>query len=369
MRCILCVTLLLTAGLLAGCEQVAPAAPPPPEVTVARPVQRDVVRYSDFTGTLAAIESVEVRARVEGFLQSIDFTVSADVKKGDRLFTIDPAPFQAALDAAEAELAASRATLQQAQWDLERFENLAQRQATTPKELQDARTTVAMADAAVKSAQARVDRAQLDLGYTDIRSPIDGRVGRNLVDVGNLVGAQERTLLTTVVKMDEVYAYFRVPERLLLESLAERSADDRRTPDVPFLVGLANEDGFPHEGRLEYIDNTVDEATGTLTVRGIVPNDSNLLFPGAFVRVRIPGRTLEGAVLVSERAIGTDLGGKYVLVVVGDNIVEHRRVALGQLHDGMRVILDGLVPDEQYIIKGLQRARPGLPVTPLAEER
>jgi RND family efflux transporter MFP subunit len=369
MRCALGLALSLPVAALAGCERPAPAAPPPPEVTVALPVQQDVTRYYDFTGTLEAIESVEVRARVEGFLQTISFEPSADVKQGDPLFTIDPAPFRAALDAAEAELAAGRATLQQAQWDLQRMEELAERQATTPKEVQDARTAVAMADAAVMSAQAKVDRATLDLGYTDIRAPIDGRAGRNLVDAGNLVGAGERTLLTTVVKMDELYVYFRVPERILLERLAERSADQRREPNLAFSVGLTNEEGFPHEGELDYIDNTVDAATGTISVRGIVSNDENLLFPGAFVRVRVPGEVIQGAVLVSERAIGTDLGGKYVLVVGDDNVVEHRRVKLGQLHDGMRVILEGLGPDDRYIVNGLQRARPGLPVTPVTEER
>ncbi|MHC4964387.1 MAG: efflux RND transporter periplasmic adaptor subunit [Planctomycetota bacterium] len=225
-----------------------------------------------------------------------------------------------------------------------------------------------MTTADVKAAQARVDSARLDLGYTDIRSPIDGRVSRNYVDVGNLVGAGERTLLTTVVKMDELYCYFNVPERLVLERMAARDVERRRDPDRPFFIGLAHETGFPHEGRLDYIDNTVDTATGTITVRGIVPNDDELLFPGAFVRVRVPGGVRKDAVLVDERAIGTDLGGKYVLVVVEDNIVKHRRVTLGQLEEGMRVIEEGLGPDERYIVTGLQRARPGLPVTPKTAE-
>jgi RND family efflux transporter MFP subunit len=225
-----------------------------------------------------------------------------------------------------------------------------------------------MTEADVRAAQARVDTAKLDLGYTDVRSPIDGRVSRNYVDVGNLVGAGERTLLTTVVKMDELYCYFNVTERLVLEQLAKRAVGERRDPIQKFFIGLAHEKGFPHEGRLDYIDNTVDTATGTITVRGIVPNDDELLFPGAFVRVRVPGGVKADAVLVDERAIGTDLGGKYVLVVGGDNIVEHRRVTLGQLDEGMRVIEEGLGPDERYIVTGLQRARPGLPVTPRTAE-
>jgi RND family efflux transporter MFP subunit len=365
----LCCVAALAAALLAACDRQNPtAAPPAPVVTVALPQQRDTVINADFTGSLEAIESVKIQARVEGYLQSILFDASAEVEAGQPLFVIDPAPFQAALEAAEADLALRQANRDQARWDLERTEELAERQASNPKEVLDARTKVAMTEADVKAAQAKVDTARLDLGYTDIRSPIDGRVSRNYVDVGNLVGAGERTLLTTVVKMDELYCYFNVPERLVLERMAARDVERRRDPDRPFFIGLAHETGFPHEGRLDYIDNTVDTATGTITVRGIVPNDDELLFPGAFVRVRVPGGVRKDAVLVDERAIGTDLGGKYVLVVVGDNIVKHRRVTLGQLEEGMRVIEEGLGPDERYIVTGLQRARPGLPVTPKTAE-
>ncbi|MHC4590339.1 MAG: efflux RND transporter periplasmic adaptor subunit [Planctomycetota bacterium] len=369
MRAILCCVAALAAAMLGACDRQTPtAAPPAPEVTVALPLQRDTVINADFTGSLEAIESVKIQARVEGYLQSILFDASAEVEAGQALFVIDPAPFQAALEAAEADLALRQANRDQARWDLERTEELAERQASNPKEVLDARTKLAMTTADVKAAQARVDSARLDLGYTDIRSPIDGRVSRNYKDVGNLVGAGERTLLTTVVKMDELYCYFNVPERLVLERMAAREVERRRDPDRPFFIGLAHETGFPHEGRLDYIDNTVDTATGTITVRGIVPNDDELLFPGAFVRVRVPGGVKKDAVLVDERAIGTDLGGKYVLVVVEDNIVEHRRVTLGQLEEGMRVIEAGLGPDERYIVTGLQRARPGLPVTPKTAE-
>jgi len=359
----------VSSALLAACDRQTPAAAPPaPEVTVALPQQRDTVVNLDFTGSLEAIESVKIQARVEGYLKSIKFEASAEVEAGQPLFVIDPAPFEAALEAAEADLALRQANRDQARWDLERTEELAERQASNPKEVLDARTKLAMTSADVKAAQARVDTAKLDLSYTDIRSPIDGRVSRNFVDVGNLVGAQERTLLTTVVKMDELYCYFNVPERVVLERLAVRAVEERREPDAPFFVGLAHEKGYPHKGRLDYLDNTVNTATGTLTVRGVVPNDDNLLFPGAFVRVRFPAGIKADAVLVDERAIGTDLGGKYVLVVGGDNIVEHRRVTLGQLDEGMRVIEAGLGPDERYIVTGLQRARPGLPVTPRTAE-
>jgi RND family efflux transporter MFP subunit len=230
---------------------------------------------------------------------------------------------------------------------------------------------VAQGEANVKAAQAELDRARLDLGYTKVTSPIDGRVGRNLVDAGNLVGANENTLLTTVVQMDPMYVYFNVPERFLLERVGERPKDERRRPDIKFRVGLVNEEGYPHEGVLDYIDNTVDPATGTIRVRGVVPNMEHLLFPGAFARVRIPEqrKAKEAALLVKERAIGTDLGGKYVLVVDEKNIVGHRPVELGGLSDGgLRVVTQGLEANERYIVTGLQRARPGRPVEPETEK-
>ena len=353
---------------LAGCEESAPAAPPPPEVTVARPIQKAVAPHFDFTGSLKAIEFVEIRARVKGYLQEIKFEDSADVRKGDELFLIDPAPYRTALDAAEAELSSARAALEQAKWDYERVLELQERGAANPKEVQDRTTARDLAQAAVSAAQAQVQLATLDLSYTDIRSPIDGRVSRRFVDVGNLVGAGEATLLTTVVRTDKVYAYFNVPERLLLERLAERAVEGRRDPDVRFWVGLMSEEGYPHEGELDYIDNTVDPDTGTLSVRGVLSNDQGLLFPGAFVRVRFMGNVREDVVLVQERAIGTDLGGKYLLVVGGDNVVEHRPVVIGQLDEGVRVIEEGIGPNERYIVNGLQRARPGLPVTPQMEQ-
>jgi RND family efflux transporter MFP subunit len=267
-----------------------------------------------------------------------------------------------------ADLAHRQAELTQAQWDLDQTQKLAERGASTAKEVQDRTTDKALAEAGVKSAEAAVAKSGLDLEYTKVRSPIDGRVGRNRIDVGNLVGAGEKTLLTTVVKMNPMYVYFNISERLLMERLAEIGAEDRRSPRTEFFVRLAHEEGFPHEGVLDYIDNTVDEATGTLQVRGTVPNDDGLLFPGAFVRVRLSAGIRENAVLVSERALGTDLGGKYVLIVGEKDIVAQRPVTIGALIDGMRVIEEGLDGDERYIIDGLQRARPGLPVTPQTQE-
>jgi len=367
--------LTLPAVVAAACTRAPPerAAPPPPLVTVATPVRMDAPIWLEYTGETAAIESAEIRARVEGYLLEKRFTDSADVREGQVLFVIDPAPYQAVVAQAEAEVERCRADLQQAIWDLERTESLAGRGASTEKEVQDRRTGKALAQAALDAAGAVLAKAELDLGYTEVRSPIDGRIGRNLVDAGNLVGAGEKTLLANVVMMDPMYVYFNVAERVLMQRLAElpperrRPADRGPDPGIPFWVRVAREQGFPHEGHLDFIDNTVDPSTGTILVRGVVPNDEALLFPGAFVRVRISAGIRENAVLVEERALGTDVGGKYLLVVGAGDVVEQRPVEIGPLVDGMRVIERGLDGGERYIVNGLQRARPGLPVRPETE--
>ena len=360
-------TLFLGLGNLAGCDRdvVQAAAPPPPAVTVAMPVRMDAALWQEFTGTTAAMQTAEIRARVEGYLLEQRFEDSDDVVAGQILFIIDPSLYQAEVDRTVAVLSQRQAQFAQAEWDLQQVQQLAARGASTAKEVQDRTTDRALTDAAVKSAQAAVQKAELDLGYTKVRSPIAGRISRNLVDVGNLVGAGERTLLTTVMQMKPMHVYFNISERLLMQRLEVVSQEGRRRLDTPFWVRLAHEEGYPHKGILDYIDNTVDEATGTLEVRGVLPNDDGLLFPGAFVRVRLSAGIRENAVLVSERALGTDLAGKYVLVVVGEaNIVEQRPVTIGALIDGMRVIEEGLTGDERYIVNGLQRARPGMPVNP-----
>ena len=359
--------LCLGLGNLAGCDRdvLQAAAPPPPAVTVAMPLRMDAALWQEFTGTTAAMQTAEIRARVEGYLLEQRFEDSDDVVAGQILFEIDPSLYQAEVDRTVAVLSQRQAQFAQAEWDLQQVQQLAARGASTAKEVQDRTTDRALTDAAVKSAQAAVQKAELDLGYTKVRSPIAGRISRNLVDVGNLVGAGERTLLTTVMQMKPMHVYFNISERLLMQRLEVVSQEGRRRLDTPFWVRLAHEEGYPHKGILDYIDNTVDEATGTLEVRGVLPNDDGLLFPGAFVRVRLSAGIRENAVLVSERALGTDLAGKYVLVVVGEaNIVEQRPVTIGALIDGMRVIEEGLTGDERYIVNGLQRARPGMPVNP-----
>ena len=365
---ILFVAVTSVGMVFSGCQTPQLPKPQPPKVTVAKPLQKDVVDYSDFTGIARSTDSVEIRARVQGILQTADFTAGTIVEKDALLFTIEPEPFQARLDAAKAALSKTEAALKLAEANLGRAETLVASKAVSKEEYQ---TKIAQRDAAaaqILADKADIERASIDLSYTKILSPIRGKVGRKLVDPGNLVGGAEKTLLTTVVSLDPMYVYFDVSEPIILEYLKWKR--ETKLPDAQkkIYLGLADEEGYPHEGHLNFLDNRVDPATGTALIRGLFPNDKGYLYPGLYVRVRIPGQTQKDALLVREDAIGTDLGGKYVLVVDKDNIVEQRNVVLGTLVDGMRVVRKGLSADENYVIKGIQRARPGLPVDPIVEQ-
>lgn len=364
------ILLVAVAAACGGGPEVAP--PPPPEVTVALPEQRDVMGFEEFTGRTEAVESIEVRARVAGVLQRQAFQASGLVSKGQLLFVIEPDAYVARRNGAAAEVKTWEAELARARSDLERLERAIRTNAVSQQEVDKARADVQQAEANLLGSQASLEQAELDLSYTEVRSPIAGMVSRRRVDIGNLVGSSENTLLTTVAQLDPIYAYFDVSERIILAMFNDqgRSVTNRETaPGERMLayLGLANEQGWPHEGYLDYIDNTVNTNTGTIQVRGVWPNPDGLLFPGLFARIRVPTVPHDGALLVSERAIGTDLGGKFLLIVGEGDVVELRHVELGQLEDGLRVIISGLAPGERYIINGLQRARPGLPVTPKTE--
>jgi len=370
--------LVATLGTLA-CGQPEPPPPTPPEVSVATPIRRDVTFYQDFTGRTASVQRAEVRARVTGFLERMNFVSGDMVKKGQLLFVIEPEPYQAQRDQAEASLKSAEANRDRAQSDLERLEEAIKTNAVSQQDVTRARAELAQAEAAVLSSGAGLDQAQIQLAYTQVRSPLAGRVDRNLVDLGNLVGQAEATLLTTVVQMDPLWVYFDLPETLVLHLLGDlremgvegvRDLENEQIREaVRFFVGTQVEDGFPHEGYLDFLSNTVNAATGTVEVRGVVPNDDLLLLPGVFVRVRVPGRLIPFSLLVSERAIGTDLGGKYVLLVGAENVVEQRYVDLGPREDdGYVVVTSGLEGDETYIVSGLLRARPGLPVSPAPDD-
>lgn len=359
---------LLVCGIaawLGGCEASVPPPPPPPDVTVATPVQRDVSIYKEFTGNVDAMEAVDVRARVKGFLESKHFEDGSVVEKDQQLFVIEPEPYEREVDRLAAEAAAKKVELEQAEFDLDKTEELARESAATAKQLNDAQIDVARAKAALAAADASLHQAELNLEYTKVTSPIRGRISRNYVDVGNLVGAGESTLLTTVVLMAPVHVYFEVDERTIVSALGDVPVEDRFRPQEgarPFHVALPGEAGFAHEGSIDFMDNTVDAETGTIRVRGVIPNTSRLFIPGQFVRVRVPVAFREDAVLVQEAAIGADLGGKFLLIVNDQGIVEHRPVVLGQQEEDLRLIREGLEPGERYIVTGLQRARPGLPV-------
>jgi RND family efflux transporter MFP subunit len=296
------------------------------------------------------------------------------VKAGDLLFVIEREPYKAALDQATASVKSAEAELAQAKSDLSRIEQAIQNRAVSEQDLDAARAKLLRAEASLLSAQAVQDRAELDYSYTLVRSPIDGQVSRNFVDPGNLVGTGEATSLTTVNQMQPIYVYFEAPERLVLNLLALSAegandpiseAEDTARRGEAF-VKLSNETAFGHPGHIDYIDNTVNPNTGTIQLRVVCPNEDLTMFPGLFVRVRVSAPTSREAILVAERAVGTDLGGKYVMVLDEQNVVEQRYVVLGQPQDdGTVVVESGLDGTERYVVNGMLRARPGLPVQPL----
>ncbi len=361
---------LALALAAAGCgrkNEFAP--PPPPKVMVAHPVVRDVTTYADFTGKTDSVASVEVRARVQGWLQEIHFEDGDMVRRGDLLFTIDPREYEAAVQQAEADLLNAKTALAFAENDLARREKAFAENAISELDLLRSRADRDRALAAVAAAEARLEKAKISLSYCEIRSPITGKTSRRRVDVGNLVGAGEPTLLTTVVKIAPIYAYFNVSERDVARYLVAASQEHRqggRGTDraVPVELGVATEEGYPHRGRLDFVDNRVDPETGTMQARAVFPNREILLLPGMFARIRIPTAVLEGALLIPEIATGQDQQGRYVLVVGAGNVVERRGIRVGSKEGDFVVVLEGLRPDDRVVVNGLLNARPGAEVTP-----
>ncbi|MDH3798045.1 MAG: efflux RND transporter periplasmic adaptor subunit [Desulfobacterales bacterium] len=361
---------VLLSTIFIGCsEKNEYVEPPAPQVTVSKPLVQNVTDYLEFTGSTKAIEEIEIRARVKGFLESVHFEDGDFVTKGQLLFNIDPKPYKAAVESARGRLGKHQAQLERAQKEYQRNLTLFKQNAASEANVVKWKSEVEESKAAVVSAQAALDKARLDLGYCTINSPISGRISRKQVDVGNLVGASENTLLTTIRQWTPIYVYFSINERDLLR-IMERARAEGITADnpdkIPLDLGLANETGFPHEGHLDFVDSTVDPGTGTMQLRGLFPNAGPPYFivPGLFVRVRMPVAERENALLVTERALGLDQGGRYLLVVDNENKVEQRYVKIGALRDGMRVIEDGLKPEDQVVVKGIQRAIPGAKVTP-----
>jgi len=358
---------VIVAAVAVGCQKTPDVVPPaPPDVTVATPQQRDVTVFREFVGSTEAFKSVNIRARVQGFLDKMSFEPSSFVRKGQVLFVIEPEPYEAQRDRAAAGLKAAEAGLRRAESDLDRLEQAVATNAVSQQEVTRARAERDQASAAMLEAQASLTNAQIQLDYTTVESPIDGLVSRNYVDLGNLVGSGEATLLTTVRQINPIYAYFEVSERFVAQALEQRGGHtDPSDGDYMRATLLLEETGLEIEGQIDSLENTVDTGTGTIRVRGVFDNPDAKIFPGFFVRVRLPGELYEDALLVEETALGTDLGGRYLMIVGDGDVVERRYIEPGQLQDdNTRLILSGLEPGERYISKGLQRARPGMPVTP-----
>ncbi|MCI0461702.1 MAG: efflux RND transporter periplasmic adaptor subunit [Gemmataceae bacterium] len=366
--------LALVLGLSLGPMGCAPApaeGPPatPIPVTVSHPVERDVTDYADFTARTAAVHSVEVRARVWGYLDKVNFKEGELVQKGDVLFEIDPRTYQAALAQAEGNLMAMQARLTRLDADLARAQRMVGQGAIAREEYDKIAGDRGEAVASLEALRAAVQQAKLDLEYTKVTAPVRGRVSREFVTVGNLIqsGQNGGTPLTTIVSVDPMYAYFDVDERTVLrvrQLIREGKAKSARETEVPVALGLATDEGFPYQGTINFVDNQVNPKTGTLRVRGVFPNQDEALSPGMFARVRVPIGQSHPALLVSDRAIDNDQGQKILYVVNENNEVVSRPIRVGALHDGLRAIEDGLKPGERVIVNGLQQVRPGVTVVP-----
>jgi RND family efflux transporter MFP subunit len=355
-------TALFGIGLLtASCKQAPPPAAFRPEVTVAPVVVRDVADEDEFTGHFESVNAVEIRPRVAGFVQRVAFREGATVQKGDALFVIDPRPYEAEAARAEAELERARTKKQLADMEVERAQRLVSTQAISREELDSRISGRAESDAAIRVAEAAVRMARLNLDWTIVRAPISGRVSRAEVTTGNLVqaGPAAPTLLTTIVSLDPIYVYFDSDEQAYLKYMR---VSGPRPGGRPVYVALANETGFPHEGRLDFIDNRVDRTAGTIRLRAVLSNPSHLFAPGLFARVRVTSGDRKPAALIQDQSVGTDQDRKFVLVLKADSTVEYRPVTLGRMVGGLRTVQSGLKPGEHVVINGLMRVRPGMKV-------
>ena len=356
---------------LSACEQNSFVPPPAPKVDVALPVQRPITRYLEATGNTAPIKTVDLVARVQGVLQSIDYKDGTFVKQGATLFTIEPETYKLKVEQAEAAEAGAQASLKQADADYKRQVDLVARQAVSQATLDNSTSTRDNAQANLQQAQVNTKIAAVNYGYTNVVAPFDGIVSAHLVSIGELVGVASPTQLATIVELDPVYVNFNVNEQDVLRIRAEAKRRGLTASDLtqlPIEVGLQTEDGYPHKGNLDYAAPSVSQSTGTLAVRGVLPNADRVLLPGYYVRVRVPLAEQQGALLVPDVALGSDQSGRYVLVVNGDNVVEQRKVQTGPVEGDLRVIESGLKPDDRVVIAGLLRAIPGQKVDPQVQK-
>ncbi len=352
------------AAFIAGCSDAtgkaaeaqaqAPAGPP---VSAAAVLEKSIAETQEFSGRLEAIERVEIRPRVSGYITAVNFKPGAEVKKGDVLFVIDQRPYQAEYDRAEAAAKSARAKAELAKLELTRAERLLGDKAIAQREYDERAAGLKELDATARAAEAQAQAAKLNLAYTRVTAPIDGRVSKAEITLGNLVDAS--AVLTSVVSLDRIYASFDGDE----ETYLRVSKDAHAGRAVAVQVGLAGEEGFPHEGKLEFVDNQLDNRTGSVRMRATFENKDRAMAPGLFARVQIGGGNLKNALLITDRAVGTDQSRKFVFVVDKDGKAEYRTVTLGPVVDGLRVVRTGLKPGEKIVVNGLQRVRPGAPIT------
>jgi RND family efflux transporter MFP subunit len=359
---------LLLALALAACGQENRyVAPPPPKVTVALPLQQMFTPYLEATGNTASINNVKLVARVQGFVQEIKYQDGAAVKKGTPLFVIEPEPYKVQLEQAQAAALGAKASLVQAEAEFQRQKELQAKDVSTQANMDKALANRDTSRANVLQAQANTQTAEINLGYTDVTAPFDGVVTARKVSLGELVGGSQPAELATIVQLDPIWVWFNVSERDVQRVRADLAEQGQTAADivnkVEVDVGLQTETGYPHKGLLDYADPNVNQSTGTMQVRGIFKNANKSLLPGYFVRVRVPMRPIQ-ALLVPEVALGSDQGGRYLLVVNADNVVEQRRVTLGQSDNGLRVVESGLKPDERVVVAGILDAIPGQKVDP-----
>lgn len=359
----------LAGAILAACSEAPAQQAQVAPVTVARALARNVTEWDEFTGRVEAKETVELRPRVSGYLQSVHFTEGREVKKGELLFVIDPRPYEAEYAKALANLKRAQADAALAEQNAARAARLLEARAISREEFDQRSTNLEQTAAAVAAARAALQTARLDLDYTRVTAPIDGRVSRAEVTPGNLVtaGPSGGTLLTTIVSMSPVYVYFDGDEQVYLKYTQMALRGERpssRDAKNPVLLGLANEEGYPHRGYMDFVDNRLDPATGTIRGRAVFDNTDRLFTPGLYARVRLLGSNERKAVLVDDRAIGTDQDKRFVYVLDAKNVVTYRPVKLGRVIDGLRVVESGLAAGETIVVNGLQRVRPGAVVQP-----
>jgi len=363
---------LASLALITGCKPAATKAtfaPPPPAVTVAKPIVKKVIDWDEFTGRLASPESVDIRARVSGYLEEVHFKEGTEVKEGDLLVTIDPRPYEAAVQRAQADVSSARSRAELAKTEAENAGPLLKSQAISSEENVRRLKAAAEANSAMKAAEALLKGAELDLEFTRIRSPINGRISDARVTKGNLVtgGTKDATLLTTIVSLDPIYCFIECDERSALKYREMHKLGTRKSAmfaQIPAEMELANQTGFPHKGHIDFVDNVLNPTTGSIRARAVFENADRLMSPGFFARVRIPGSGEYDGMLILDQAIADDQGRSFVWVIDAENKATYRPIVTGPLQDGMRVVREGLKADDRVLINGLMSVRNGVTVNP-----